>query len=220
MSSSIEALSTWAWVLGTVGLLANFGVIYGLYLERTERKGDVERPLRGRRGELWVIIGIIAEITFGLGASISANRVETRQRAEILALERQIAPRRLTADQSELIRLAAVSSVDLIGVSSYALDPESAVLCEQIFQSLAIRWPKPIDGCMSRVAFNRIDLGIQITGSDSGLRDAFAKTIRSFGLAVATEVPPESGASISGGSGQTAAKPDVSIFVGVKPLSK
>jgi predicted outer membrane lipoprotein len=99
-SLSIDTLSAWAWALGISGLLANFGVIYGLYLERTERKGDVERPLRGRRGELWVIIGIVAEIVFGTAASISANRVETRQRAEIASLQKQAADANERAGQA------------------------------------------------------------------------------------------------------------------------
>jgi hypothetical protein len=114
----------------------------------------------------------------------------------------------------------AFSSADLISVTSYALDPESAVLCEQIFKSLAVRWPKPIDRCMSQVALGGIELGIQIRGSDSELKAALAKTLRSFGLAVApADIPPRTGASISGGQ-SNAAKADVEIFVGVKPPPK
>ena len=94
-SFSIETLSACAWTIGIIGLLANVVVIYGLYLERTKRQGDVERPLRDRRGELWIIIGIVAEIIFGTAASILANRVETRQRAEIAALNKDMLPRHI-----------------------------------------------------------------------------------------------------------------------------
>jgi hypothetical protein len=164
-----------------------------------------------RIGEILVVLGVVGEFVFGCVALGSTVMLDTAQKREILALDKEIAPRRLTADQSQLITSAAFSSADLIGVSSYALDPESAILCEQILKSLAVRWPKPIDGCMSQVVFGSIDLGIQITGSDSELKDALAKTLRSFGLAVATDIPPRP---------SPAPRPDVNIFVGIKPLTR
>jgi hypothetical protein len=130
-------------------------------LERTERRGDVERPLRGPRGELWVIIGIVAEIAFGTAASISTNRVETRQRGEIAKLERTLAWRALTGNQqAELISAMQLFKDQRIDIFSYNSDAEGEAFADQFIDVFKRARMDPASGKVA--TYSKLVFGVRL----------------------------------------------------------
>jgi hypothetical protein len=132
-----------------------------------------------------------------------------------LALEKEIAPRRLRSDQLAKIISILLSHAKPVMLLSYALDVESATLGEQLANTLRDGKLPFIDGLMSIAALGGIQTGINISGSDGELVDELVRAVESFGLAVWRQEPPPTVGITLGNLNQPA---PAKIFIGVKPL--
>jgi hypothetical protein len=93
---STGALHSLIVVFSWLALASTLAVLVGLYLETHIKRRDVEYPMREKRGEIWVLLGVIGEFGFGVIVFILASTVDTRQRLEIAGLETkliEVAPR-------------------------------------------------------------------------------------------------------------------------------
>ena len=146
------------------------------------------------------------------------ERDSAKLKADNLALEQQISPRRLKQEQiDELARVFEAHSSKDVALSSYAVDLEFALLGEQFMK--ASRWANsPLeDRRMSVSPVGSIMWGISVTGTDAEFRDALIKTLNLFGLQASNQAPPVSSGISLGGEGVPAS---AKIFIGVKPLSE
>jgi hypothetical protein len=132
-----------------------------------------------------------------------------------LALEKEIAPRRLQSDHLAKIISILRKHAKPVMLLSYALDVESATLGEQLANKLRDNNLPFIDRLMSIAALGGIQTGINISGTDRELVDELVSAVKSFGLAVwPQELPPTSGITLENLNQPAPAK----IFIGVKPL--
>lgn len=156
-------------------------------------------------------------------ANLAAKAAE-EERIERLRLEAEIAPRRLSRKQQEVIALALGRfRVCTVIVTSYAQDAESAVLAKQIIEALALAGLKPIDGTASLMQMGGFSMGIHVSGNNLQLKDAIKDSLSRVGqLAVASESPmhqvPNPVGIVSGVTHAT--KIDASILVGIKPVTR
>jgi hypothetical protein len=140
-----------------------------------------------------------------------------------LALEAQIAPRRLSAaqQQSMLFDLTPYAG-RVVAVQSYSLDAEGTVLASQLMRVLTGSGLQAVDRLASVSPMGGFILGIHISGTDEQLVGALRSTLsNTAGLAVASDGQTMPAIGIGGMSivdeGQPLAGAQVSI--GVKPLA-
>ncbi len=146
----------------------------------------------------------------------SLENEATKLRADNLALESQIAPRRLTQQQvNKLAKFFEANHGKEAVLSSYAMDLEAASLGEQIMQSA--RWAnyQLVDRRMSLSSLGAIMWGVGVTGTDPDFVASIINTLNSFGLHASNQSPP-AGAGMSLGADNSNAS--ANIFIGVKPL--
>jgi cell division protein FtsB len=138
--------------------------------------------------------------------------------ANNLALEAQIAPRRLTAAQQQSIAHACARFAGRqVRVVSYALDAEAGILAKQIVATLQGAGMKVDDATASVMPLGGFSLGIHVSGPEQDLVAELSKVLASFGnLAVAAPSTAPSGPSVS--TDNTSNVVPVSILVGVKPI--
>jgi hypothetical protein len=144
-------------------------------------------------------------------------------RAANLALESQIAPRRISEAQIRSIGLALSRFAGkAVSVVTYSLDSEAAVLAQQIMAALRLANIQVQDRIASVMPMGGFALGIHISGPDAALVSAMGGELQiKGGLIVA---PPNSptggGASIGTGPPVGTKDPDASILVGAKPITR
>jgi hypothetical protein len=122
--------------------LVIFAFIIGAGLlgeDRAERKEKSWIPpsLSGWNWRLifiwFVIVGVIGELFCDAIIWVSSDALQTISDGEILALNKEIAPRRLQPEQQEAIRNDLMSfGGKTVALSSYVLDVEGAILLLQI----------------------------------------------------------------------------------------
>jgi hypothetical protein len=144
-------------------------------------------------------------------------------RAANLALEAQIAPRRLTTPQQQKIADSLVKYAGRsVEIGSYAMDAESAVLGKQILVSLGAARLSATDRIASVSVLGGFLLGIHVSGPDEDFVTAIRKALVEAGAIVASK---EQTSPSSGHAGMSLGNPDAppkaaSIFVGVKPITQ
>lgn len=150
----------------------------------------------------------------------SLEKDTAQLRANNLALEKEIAPRRLTQEyKEELIKIFVANDGKSIALSSYAMDLEAAALGEQFMQ--VGKWTNfPIeDRRMSVSSMGHIMWGISVTGSDAGFVSALIKCLNLAGLSAVNQPPPPSTGFAIVVQGAPGSPPSsAQIFIGVKPL--
>lgn len=170
--------------------------------------------------------GKIADAKRDLGLSqeriAELDRSTEELRAANLALEAQIAPRRLDADQMNAIALALKPFAGKrVRLESYVLDVESAVLGKLIQTCLAgAGLIIDVSGMMSVMAYGRASLGLHISGEGqlvTALASAFSDK---GGLIVKPNSKPSHGmASIVAHPTEKVPPSDATIFIGTKPVN-
>lgn len=210
MSSTLEITRV---VLALLLVVANVFVWRGVVLE-----GDSYPSETKERGWRMLVRALAAEAALAFILFCIDTTLNLIQRREILALEAEIEPRRLTLEQQQKLATFA-SSLDgqSIRVASYALDAESAVLCEQIVRAFAAGGPKTLDRCASESTLGGFALAIHVTGDNQEAAKKLLGAFASFGLLVTpTPVPPATGISLGGQDAPAAAR----VFVGIKPIAQ
>jgi hypothetical protein len=177
------------------------------------RTGELEKETTVAKTELSRSQERIAELDKSAEELKAAN----------LALEKQIAPRRLTLDQmNALVGALLPLKGRRVRLESYALDVESALLGKQLLLCLK-KAELVIDerGMMSVQTFGRVSLGVHVHG-EKQLVDALAKVLsETAGL----KVTPNSDPSKKGGpgvvmeAGGEKTPSDATIFIGVKEVT-
>jgi hypothetical protein len=173
-------------------------------IEDARTKGDEARATASQANEK------IAEL------NVTAAQLKSKN----LELEADIAPRRIAqlnpALQSALGRMAP----KVIKLTSYALDPDGAVLATQMFDLLQAQNFTIQDHRMTQGPSTSLNFGVWVFGSDKALVGILVALLNSAGIfAIAQE--PRISASVSFSFTDPAVAvpaPDASIFVGVKPL--
>ena len=103
-------------------------------------------------------------------------------------------------------------------ISSYALDPESAILGFQITEVLKKAGLSTNDeGLMTVQGNGSIALGIHITGKDAQLVHELLKALGKYDV-VSPREPFQGGFVTMGRAMPIGPPPDAAIFVGVKPI--
>jgi hypothetical protein len=111
-----------------------------------------------------------------------AQYAAEREQVERLRLEAQIAPRRLAATQQHAITQAASRFRGrAVGVVSYGMDPEGAVLAAQIIHSLREAGMNVHDARLSQMSFGGLKFGVHVTGTEEDLVDGLSAILRSDG---------------------------------------
>jgi hypothetical protein len=147
-----------------------------------------------------------------------ANEAAAILRAQNLALEKIIAPRRLTVEQQRTIADALSSfSPRRIKLQSYASDVEAGVLGGQIKAALVAAHLGGVDALYSVNGFGNVSFGIHVTGEDSAFVSAIITALRNTNLAVSSDAPTLGGAAVIA-EPVNAPKVDATVFVGVKPI--
>jgi len=144
------------------------------------------------------------------------NLADTQLQARNLELESQIAPRRLMQPNMALVQTLDQMAPKIIRVSSYGLDPESAVLATQIMEFFGSQHFNLQDDRMNHSGMGGFGFGVRVTGPNTVLNDAIIAVLQSANIfAVSEPMPPENGIMLVP---SFPSQPDASIFVGLKPL--
>jgi hypothetical protein len=123
-------------------------------------------------------------------------------KAANLALEAQIAPRRLTDTQIRSMGLALSRfSGKAVSVVTYSLDSEAAVLAKQIIASLQLALIEVQDRTASVMPMGGFSLGVHLSGSDADLVEAVRRALQSTGgiIVAPPNSPTGGGASMQTG---------------------
>lgn len=147
----------------------------------------------------------------------SANEKIAELNASNLQLEAIVSPRRITnVNQGALSALEALAP-KTISITSYALDPDGAVLATQILNGLAAQHFTIQDKRMTQGPSTSLLFGVWVFGPDKALVEALVNLLRSAGIQTIDQEPNlGSGVTFNGSISSTIA--DASIFVGLKPL--
>jgi len=202
------------YALGIALILCNIGVWRGVSLEESLVEWDREsgKRLLNRSLALEALFAAVLFVVDTVGAIDQKAEIEKLE-SENLRLEAQIQPRRLTPQQQHfLAEIAAKYPADSIRIVSYALDGESAVLCEQIVGALGTHRSNLFDGCMSTSTLGAINIGIHVTGDDANIGKALIAAFNSFDLA-ATSEPPASTVGMTRGDQSTHGNTQGNVFL-------
>jgi len=147
-----------------------------------------------------------------------ANKTAEDERVERVKLEAQVAPRRLSVAQEQAIATRCLPlRFTGVRVTSYALDAESAILAEQIVNTLRAAGVNVDDNTASVVSMGGFALGIHVTGTDAAAAAIIRQAISTeTSLAVAPEGSPMPSAPTMG-TGNITPEPVV-VLIGVKPI--
>jgi len=83
-----------------------------------------------------LVSSLAVELVFTVLIFMSDAEISRRQKAEIVELETQIAPRRITSDERQHISMSLASSSGRVKVISYTADLEGGILAWQIASCL------------------------------------------------------------------------------------
>ena len=175
-----------------------------------------------------VIGGVIVETVcsiwlFAYDENISSGQqsVITSQNNQIIALEKQIAPRQLSFPQQFAIGATLVHFAgQRVRIESYALDAESAALGTQIAGALSRgRLLVDASGLLSMSIMGSLAVGVRVTGPNRALVDAIKFDLAMSGIGASSDpLPSGSGMMLGIMPGASADKPAATVFVAVKPL--
>ena len=150
------------------------------------------------------------------------NKSTEELKAANLALEKQVEPRRLSADQmNEILAELIPFAGKRVRFESYTQDVESAVLAKQLM--LCFREAGLIvseKGMMSIQTFGRVSLGIHVHGEQQ-FADALSIILKNRGGLVveANSDPVTKGGGVTMRTEADADPSDATVFIGVKPIT-
>ena len=112
-----------------------------------------------------VIVAVIGELFSDAVIWVSSDALQSISDGEILALNKEIAPRRLLPSEQEEITKALIAFRGKnIRLESYVLDVEGAVLGRQIKDAIFAAHIGFSDALMTRGSSGSIALGVHVTG--------------------------------------------------------
>lgn len=162
---STEEMETWRELFNSLLLVSTLAVCIGVYFEKDGHPRDVEEYGWGL-----VIKGVAFEFLFAILLWQTDSIISTRQKAEIIALELQIAPRRISGDRCLDIANSVALSSGNVKVISYAADIEGGVLAWQVANCLeASKTLKVIRAFASVMPLGGFGLGVFVSGPDTKL---------------------------------------------------
>jgi hypothetical protein len=180
-----------------------------------------------------VIIGVAGELLADGGIFGSSSRLQSLQetdiarmnsateglRADNLALEKQIQPRRITREQQVAIGAALASFARRrVRVESYFLDSESAILGKQIVYALSLAGIEPDDAIMNVTSTESFLFAVHVYGEDEKLTTTLLTALSNSDLLTSPD-PPK-----GGWTGFAIAHPEIIpaaiVFVGAKPITQ
>ena len=177
------------WLL-TVSVLGSAAVAYGIIRE-AEKVWSITTLL--------VVGGVAVEaictlLLFGFDEGISEKqqKIIEIQRGQIISLEAQIAPRRLSPNEQKYFG-AWLSSFKgkSVRVTSYMLDFEAAFFGQEILQGLRAAGVTPISLLLCDAPIGGIVLGVHVYGRDAGLVNAILTDLSALGVVNSSDrVPP------------------------------
>jgi hypothetical protein len=149
-----------------------------------------------------------------------ANTAQANERAASLEqanlkMQAQIAPRRLH-NATVPANLMAAAAGRTIRVESYGGDAESAILGKQFIELVKQLGATPQDNTLNNTPMGGLALAVHVFGANAPLKNALVTFINSQGIAVTTSPVPPAIMQLIGSAPQS--DPDVTIFVGAKPL--
>lgn len=160
-----------------------------------------------------------AQIADANARAAEANLKTEAERVERLKLEAQIAPRRISEADCRIIAAAlAPLAGRKIAVASYAQDTEGTVLATQILFCLHAANIQVIDDRLSVSALGGLNFGVLVSGDDGSMTWLIKESLERDGhVNVAPLGTPliNDGFSLAHPGGLV---PEVSIFVGAKPI--
>ena len=198
--------------LGVLIVACNIGVWRGLRLEQLP--GEAEK----RSGRKLLVASLTLEFCLAMALLVVDSAGSVYQRREVAALNAEVAPRRLTADQQQSItRALAGFSGKNVQLQSYGLDVESAVLGRQLKDVLEAASIGVGDGLMTTAANPSIAFGVHVVGRNGDLARAIILALLNADIDAAGGDAPVSGVSARSDGPATA---DALVFVGVKPIRR
>lgn len=167
---------------------------------------------------IWVIVAFAGELIFESASFWFSYQLQSSQADQIRRTEAEIAPRRLTMPQMDLISSSTWPPPDkAVRVTSYALDTEAAILGWQIVSALK-NGGVTVDDCrMSQGTLGAITIGVHVTGSDKTEVKRLLAILAAVGLSPSKE-PLVLGVGMSSGCNTPDNEIAATVFVGVKPL--
>jgi hypothetical protein len=170
--------------------------------------------------EIWgislVILGVVIEALFTFALLTFDEGVSHKQQSKIIALETEIAPRRLTGDECHAVARSMSSYSGTVRVRSYTLDLEAGLLAWEISDCLALAKTLQVKKDLSAITpVGGFSVGIFISGSDTQFVSALRKSLANDGKLWIGE-----GSGYTAGStlSMTPGKTDADVLVAVKPL--
>src|SRR5260370_6493269 len=165
MSVTTDQLEFGRLLLAVALVVVNVGVWLGVFLEN-ERFSE---PMK-KAGWNTLVVALAAEALFaailvGIDSTISA-----RQKAEIVALEAQIAPRRIPPDACGEMAAALASLSGNVKIVSYAADLEGGLLAWQVANCFAAsKTLKVVRAFASVMPLGGFGVGVFVSGPDEKL---------------------------------------------------
>jgi hypothetical protein len=190
--------------LASLLVVSNFVVWGGVYLENNKFTQATKDA-----GWKMLVCGLAIEAVLAFLLVITDTVISIRQKAEIVALEQAIAPRRLNSD--ELAKFAAATKSFAgrsVSVWSYSRDIESEILAGQIIEGLELAQIPVINAVGAMISSTSARIGVHLTGPDDELIAALMVGLKALSP-VRDPYKPTAGVSV----------PPAEIFVGVKPIA-
>ena len=197
---------------------ANVAVWFGVAFE-----GENNTKKRQQFGWRLLLAGLGLETSLGVSSYIANGILSNRQDEALvqqqhsnLKLQEKVAIRWIEKDTVPEQVLADINQLRgrPVRVASYSGDVEGALLASQILQDLAPEF-KVEDHRLTNFAVRTVVFGVLVSGSDNALIDALMKFFDAAKIDAERALPPPTDFGLRYGS---EAQPDVTIFVGAKPI--
>jgi hypothetical protein len=162
-------------------------------------------------------------------AALIATADNTRERAAKLeaanlALEAQLAPRRLTAQTCSALKpLWQPFAGRKVFIQSFAMDLEAAILVKQLATCLNEAGMTAIGAAGLVIPFGATVDGIHVSAADDSFSSAIATSLREVAklkAAVSDQARLPVGERIPGGDGKPVAADSLGILIGAKPIGE
>jgi hypothetical protein len=214
-SGRLNESSTHWWLIVVI-VAAEISLGVGILIESPKDKTRWEQF-----GVGLVLAGCVVSALSTVLLLVFDEGISRAQNTTIIALDKAIAPRRLSSDNITALRDAVVPfRGSPISIWSYGLDTEGRLFAAQIKSVLDIAQIAPIDRIGAMVSSTTPRIGIVISGTDEKLIVALLKALRPFSAKRVSPSSPgsysQTGADIVFGELNTPVAAE--IFVGIKPL--
>jgi len=201
-------------LIGALIVACAVGVWRGFRLEQSDVEGD------RNAGRKLLVGGLTLQFCLALVLLVVDTVGSVHERRALLALNAEIAPRRLTPEKQQSISTALTAfSGKNVQLVSYGLDVEAAVLGRQLREALEGAGLGVGDALMTRASNGSVEFGVHVVGRNADLVRALIVALLKADIDAARgDDPPGGGSTDTQAAG--VAIVDASVLIGVKPITR